>query len=114
MEIRESDANRNSRKNTDNNGNINKSDLIKKSVIKDMERQLKDRRRLHPEYCTSTYLLIKKFELEKYSPVIFYKPQGEKYLIIPQKYKENDEKSELLAIRIQTKEQHEMFVKHSS
>ena len=87
MEIRDSHTNHNSRENIDNNGNINKSHLIKKSVIKDMERQLKYRRRLHPEDCTSTYLLIKKLELEKYNPVILYKAQGEKYLTAPQKYK---------------------------
>ena len=114
MEIRESHANRNSRENIDNNGNINKSHLIKKSVIKDMERQLKYRPRLHPEGSTSTYLLIKKLELEKYNPVILYKLQGEKYLIVPQKYKETDEKSELSAIGIETKAQHEMFVKYSA
>ena len=114
MEIRESHANRNSRENIDNNGNINKSHLIKKSVIKDMERQLKYRPRLHPEGSTSTYLLIKKLELEKYNPVILYKLQGEKYLIVPQKYKATDEKSELSAIGIETKAQHEMFVKHSA
>ena len=96
-----------SRENIDNNGNINKSHLIKKSVIKDMERQLKYRRRHHPEDSISTYLLIKKLES---NPVKLYKPQGEKYLIAPQKYKETDENSELLAIRIQTKEQHEMLV----
>ena len=79
-----------------------------------MKRHLKYRRRLHPEDSTSTYLFIKKLELEKYNPVILYKPQGEKYLIAPQKCKENDEKLELLAIGIQNKEQHEMFVKHSS
>ena len=112
-EIRDNHANHNSRENIDNNVNINKSHLIKKSVIKDMERQLKYRRRLHPEDSTSTYLLIKKLDLEKYNPVILYKTQGEKYLITPQKYKENDEKSKLFAIEIQTKEQHEMFVKHS-
>ena len=102
MEIKDTHANRNSRENIDNNGNINKSHLIKKSLIKDMERKLKYRRRLHPEESTSTYLLIKKLELEKYNPVILYKPQGEKYLIAPQKYKEHHEKSELLATGIQT------------
>ena len=65
MEIRDSHANRSSRGNIDN-GNISKSHLIKKSVMKDMERQLKYRQRLHPEDSTSTYLLIKKLELEKY------------------------------------------------
>ena len=114
MEIRDSRANCNSRENIDNNGNINKSNLIKKSAIKDIERQLKYKRRLHADDSTSTYLLIKKLELEKYNPVILYKPQGEKYLIAPQKYKEHNEKSELLATGIQTKEQYEMFHKHSS
>ena len=38
MEIRGSHTNHNSRENIDDNGNINKSHLIKKSVIKDMER----------------------------------------------------------------------------
>ena len=114
MEIKDTHANRNSRENIDNNGNINKSHLIKKSLIKDMERKLKYRRRLHPEESTSTYLLIKKLELEKYNPVILYKSQGEKCLTAPLKYKENDKKSELFAIGIQTKAQHEMFVKHSS
>ena len=113
IERRNSHANRNSGENIDNNGNINKSHLIEKCVIKDMERQLKYRRRLHPEDSTSTYLLIKKLEIEKYNPVILYKPQVEKYLIATQKYKETDEKSDLFAIGIQTKEQHEMFVKHS-
>ena len=112
MDIRDSHANRNSRENIDNNGTINKSHLIKKSVIKDMESHLKHRRRLHIEDSTSTYLLMKKLELEKYNPLLFYKPQGEKYLIASQKYKENDKKSELFAIGIQTIEQHEMFVKH--
>ena len=46
-----------------------------------MKRHLKYRRRLHPEDSTSTYLFIKKLELEKYNSVILYKPQGEKYLI---------------------------------
>ena len=59
-------------------------------------------------------MLIKELELEKHNLIILCKPQGEMYLIEPQKYKENDEKSELFAIGIQTKEQHEMLVKHSS
>ena len=83
MEIRDSHANRNSRENIDNNETINKSHLIKKSVIKNMERQLNYRQNLRPEDSTSTYLLIKKLELEKHNPVILYKPQGEKYLIAP-------------------------------
>ena len=74
---------------------------------------MKYRQRLYPEDCTFTYLLIKKLELEKYNPVILYKPQEEDYLIAPQKYKVNVEKPEFFAIGIQTKE-HEMFVKHSS
>ena len=70
MEIRDSHADRNSRENIANNGNIKKSDLIKTIVIKDMERQLKYRQRIHPDFSTSTYLLTKKLELEKYNPVI--------------------------------------------
>ena len=67
---------------------------------------MKYRQRLYPEDCTFTYLLIKKLELEKYNPVILYKPQEEDYLIAPQKYKVNVEKSEFFAIGIQTKERY--------
>ena len=59
MDIRDSHSNRNSRENIDSNGIINKSHLIKKSVIKDMERHLKQRRRLHLEDSASPYLLMK-------------------------------------------------------
>ena len=112
MEIRDNHANRNSRHNENNN--INKSHLIQKFVIKDMEKQLKYKQRLHPEDSTYKYLLIKKLEQEKYNPIILYKPQGENPLIEPQNYKEKNEKSDLFAIGIQTKEQHEMFIKRLS
>ena len=70
-------------------------------------------RRLHPDDSTSTYLLVKKLQEEDFNIVLVYKPQGDQLVIGPKIYDELDVRKNLFAIGLQTKQQLDMFIKHS-
>lgn len=96
-------------------GTITKAHLIQKSTISDMKRNLKNRRRLHPDDSTSTFLLVKKFQTtENYNPIIVYKPQGRNVEIGPTVYNDMDINKDLFVLGIQTKPQLDMFIKGST
>ena len=71
-------------------------------------------RRLHPDDSTSTYLLVKKLQEEDFNIVLLYKPQGDKVVIGPKIYDELDVGKNLFAIGLETKQQLDMFIKHSN
>ena len=68
---------------------------------------------LHPDDSTSTYLLVKKLQEEDFNIVLVYKPQGDQLVIGPKIYDELDVRKNLFAIGLQTKQQLDMFIKHS-
>ena len=68
---------------------------------------------LHTDYSTSTYLLVKKLQEEDFNIVLVYKPQGDQLVIGPKIYDELDVRKNLFAIGLQTKQQLDMFIKHS-
>ena len=71
-------------------------------------------RRLHPDDSKSTYLLVKKLQEEEFNAVLLYKPQGDKIVIGPKIYNELDVGKNLFAIGLQTKQQLDVFIKHSN
>ena len=70
-------------------------------------------RQLHPDDITLTYLLVKKPQQEDFTIVLLYKPQGDKAVIVSNIYDELDVGKNLFAIGLQTKQQLDMFTKHS-
>ena len=81
--------------------------------MSDSHRHVNHGRQLHPDDSTSTYLLVKKPEQEDFNIVLLYKPQGDKAMIVPKIYDELDVGKNLFAIGLQTKQQLDMFTKHS-
>ena len=93
---------------------ISKRHLLKKSNVSDIHRHMNYGRRLHPNDSTSTYLLVKKLQEEDFNAVLLYIPQGDKVVIGPKIYNEQDVGKNLFAIGLQTKQQLDMFIKHSN
>ena len=91
-----------------------KKHLLKKSNVSDIHRHMNYGRRLHPDDSTSTYLLVKKLQEEDFNIVLLYKPQGDKVVIGPKIYDELDVGKNLFAIGLETKQQLDMFIKHSN
>ena len=111
-ELREGIGNRNSCETSSEV--ISKRHLLKKSNVSDIHRHMNYGRRLHPDDSTSTYLLVKKLQEEDFNAVLLYKPQGDKVVIGPKIYNELDVGENLFAIGLQTKQQLDMFIKHSN
>ena len=110
-ELREGIGNRNSRETSPEV--ISKKHLLKKSNVSDIHRHMNYGRRLHSDDSTSTCLLVKKLQEEDFNIVLLYKPQGDKVVIGPKIYDELDVGKNLFAIGLQTKQQLDMFIKHS-
>ena len=110
-QLREGIINRNSRETSSEV--VSKKHLLKKSNVSDIHRHMNYGRRLHPDDSTSTYLLVKKLQEEDFNIVLVYKPQGDQLVIGPKIYDELDVRKNLFAIGLQTKQQLDMFIKHS-
>ena len=77
-----------------------------------MKRNIKNRRRLHPDDSTSTFLLVEKLtKTESFNPIIIYKPQGQDVVFGSKTYDDLDVSKDLFVLGIQTKRQLEIFVK---
>ena len=74
-----------------------------------MKRKVNDKRRLHPDDSTSTFLMVKMLQQEDFNVILVYKPQGEKTLTGPKIYDDIDLKNNIFVLGFQTKKQLKMF-----
>ena len=75
-----------------------------------MARKMKVNQRLHADDATSAFYIVNNLRQEKYDPILLYKPQNEHVIVGPSTILADD----LFLLAYMTKEQEDMFKKHSS
>lgn len=93
------------RENRGDNIILRKENFIQLRTIREMERKLKLRHRLHSDDATSVLLTVKKLQCEQYDPILIYKPFGEDIVIGNIEMKSLPDFHDLFLFGFQTREQ---------